>query len=64
MALNGNCEVHDWSWDPSDDYGCPVCHGINLERGRVVKLLVGWLNDDYGDFDKTLELIKGENNAE
>jgi hypothetical protein len=27
MSLNGTCDVHDWSWDPADDYGCPVCKG-------------------------------------
>jgi len=61
MSLNKTCDKHDWAWDSKDDYGCPVCLGIDLERGRVVELLTGWLSDDYGDFDKTLALIKGEN---
>jgi hypothetical protein len=63
VVLNGNCDAHDWAWDPSDEYGCPVCYGIELEQGRVVELLTGWLNDGYGDFDKTFALIKGGNSA-
>jgi hypothetical protein len=35
MAIEGNCDVHDWSWDPIDDYGCPVCYGMSIERERI-----------------------------
>lgn len=39
MSLDGNCDKHDWSWDPSDDYGCPVCYGAELERDRIINVL-------------------------
>ena len=39
MALSSECEVHDWFWDPADDMGCPVCHGIELEYKRCVEAL-------------------------
>ena len=39
MALSSECEVHGWSWDPADDMGCPVCHGIALEQQRCVDAL-------------------------
>ena len=35
---------------------------ILAERERIIALLEAWLNDDYGDFNATLALIKGENN--
>jgi hypothetical protein len=61
VVLNGNCDAHDWAWDPIDDYGCPVCYGVSLELDRILALLEEWVADDHGDFDKTLALIKGEN---
>jgi len=61
MAIEGNCDVHDWSWDPIDDYGCPVCYGMSIERERILDLLEDWVTDDYGDFNKVLAFIKGEN---
>lgn len=71
MSLSGNCEEHDWSWDPSDDYGCPVCYGINIERDRIIALLEaesrckGNEHDYNGDcYCDTIAFIKGENNAE
>ena len=39
MALSSECEVHEWSWDPADDMGCPVCHGMEEERERIIKLI-------------------------
>jgi hypothetical protein len=39
MALSSECEIHSWAWDKSDDMGCPVCYGIALEQGRIVKLV-------------------------
>ena len=39
MALSSECEVHEWSWDPADDMGCPVCHGIRTERERNLRIL-------------------------
>lgn len=39
MALSSECEVHEWSWDPADDMGCPVCHGIELEHKRCIEAL-------------------------
>jgi hypothetical protein len=39
MALTSECEVHGWSWDPADDMGCPMCHGIAEEQERIIKLL-------------------------
>jgi hypothetical protein len=39
MALSAECEVHDWSWDPADDMGCPVCYGIRIERERGLTIL-------------------------
>ena len=35
--------------------------GKKQERDRIIALLDAWVADDYGDFDKTLALIKGEN---
>lgn len=35
--------------------------GAQQERERIVALLEEWLADDYGDFDKTLALIKEQN---
>ena len=34
--------------------------GTQKERIRILKILEEWLNDPYGDFDKTITLIKGE----
>ena len=31
------------------------------ERERIIALLEAWVNDDNGDFDATLALIKGDN---
>ena len=39
MALSSECKVHDWSWDPSDEIACPVCHGIGLGKKQIIKLL-------------------------
>ena len=39
MALTSECGTHDWSWDPTDDMGCPVCHGESLAEERIIKLL-------------------------
>jgi|LakMenEpi03Aug12_release.lakeMendotaPanAssembly.Ray.scaffolds.fasta_scaffold3106227_1 hypothetical protein len=39
MALSSECEVHEWFWDPTDDMGCPVCHGIQTERERGLSIL-------------------------
>ena len=39
MALSSECEVHDWTWDPVDDMGCPVCYGIQTERERGLGIL-------------------------
>jgi hypothetical protein len=39
MALSAECEVHGWNWDPADDMGCPVCHGIQTERERGLTIL-------------------------
>jgi hypothetical protein len=39
MALSAECELHGWSWDPADDMGCPVCHGIQTERERNLRIL-------------------------
>ena len=36
---------------------------IEEERNRIIALLEAWVADDYGDFDKTLALIKGETGA-
>lgn len=35
--------------------------GVHQERIRILTLLEEWLNDDYGDFDKMLVRIKGDN---
>jgi hypothetical protein len=35
--------------------------GTQQERLRILTLLEEWLNDDYGDFDKMLVRIKGDN---
>lgn len=77
MSLSGTCEEHDWSWDPSDDYGCPVCYGINIERERIIALLetinihcidcMAEQLDEMGvpkvglTMDRLIALIKGEN---
>jgi hypothetical protein len=58
MALTSECEVHGWSWDPADDMGCPVCHGIAEEQERIIKLLE---ENDHYSIDWLIELIKGEN---
>ena len=47
-------------------YEHPSCHrrieyGALLERERIIALLETWVNDDNGDFDATLALIKGDN---
>ena len=36
--------------------------GRRFERERIFALLEAWVADDNGDFDKTLALIKGEQN--
>lgn len=33
---------------------------VQQERIRILTLLEEWVADDYGDFDRTLELIKKE----
>jgi hypothetical protein len=38
-----------------------IRQGAQQERERIIALLEAWVADDYGDFDKTLALIKGEN---
>lgn len=42
-------------------YEVGVSIGTNQERARILTLLEEWLNDDYGDFDKMLMRIKGDN---
>ena len=42
-------------------YEVGVGIGASQERERIITLLEAWVADDYGDFDKTLALIKGEN---
>lgn len=64
MSLNATCEEHGWSWDPSDDYGCPVCYGINIERDRNLGILQRWLADDHGDFDSYMEQIRNPKESE
>ncbi len=39
MALSSECEVHGWSWDPTDDMGCPICHATKVERERALAIL-------------------------
>jgi hypothetical protein len=39
MSLNGTCDVHDWAWDPADDYGCPVCKGEIDMIDALIKIL-------------------------
>ena len=74
MSLESTCDAHDWSWDPTDDYGCPVCYGISLEQERITALLEGMVGNMDGNYSSPKEvygavldaiaLIKGENNAE
>jgi hypothetical protein len=58
MALTSECETHGWSWDPADDMGCPVCHGIAEEQERIIKLLT---ESDSVCNEWAIALIKGEN---
>jgi hypothetical protein len=44
-------------------YEVGVSIGASQERERITALLEAWVADDYGDFDKTLALIKGETGA-
>jgi hypothetical protein len=30
------CLTHEWDWDISDPTGCPICHGAELERERIL----------------------------
>jgi hypothetical protein len=69
MALTSECEVHGWSWDPADDMGCPVCHGIAEEQERIIKLLddeckisvpTEW-HPNHCTCQAFIALIKGEN---
>ena len=39
MALSSECEVHGWSWDPTDDMGCPICYATKVERERALAIL-------------------------
>jgi hypothetical protein len=41
-------------------YKAGVSVGTHEERLRILVILDKWLNDPYGDFDKTIALIKGE----
>jgi hypothetical protein len=68
VVLNGNCDAHDWVWDPTDDYGCPVCRGISLEQSRIIALLASLTCNCDGEcgmvevpFNVLERLIKGEN---
>ena len=69
MALTSECEVHGWSWDPADDMGCPVCHGMEEEQERIVKLIeeaklrfAGQASKYINPgLDLSIALIKGEN---
>jgi hypothetical protein len=45
-------------------YEVGVGIGASQERTRILALLEGWVSDDYGDFNNTLALIKGDSNAE
>ena len=63
MALTSECEKHDWSWDPADDVGCPVCYGIAGEQERIINLLPKDLRFWIGNraYNKLIAHIKGEN---
>jgi hypothetical protein len=39
MALSAECEIHDWTWDPADDMGCPICYATKAERERALAIL-------------------------
>jgi len=39
VALSSECEVHGWSWDPTDDMGCPICYATKVERERALAIL-------------------------
>ena len=45
MALSSECEVHGWSWDPTDDMGCPVCYATKVERERALAILERTINN-------------------
>ena len=60
MALTSECKLHWWSWDPADDMGCPVCHGIAEEQERIIELIeTKW--SEYPDVESLIALIEGEN---
>jgi len=53
--MNNVCVEHDWSWYEGDDYGCPVCYGIRLERERIIALLETQSENWSGDCEKPLD---------
>jgi hypothetical protein len=61
------CELHEWDFEEGDY--CPVCHGENLAKLKMLEMLeVGneveaiitdyWSDDEY-DKDDALEAIRG-----
>lgn len=70
------CKKHQFIWEKNDKMGCPVCHGMKLERKRIIKLVKGSIREcecgsvgmvycrhNWTQID-LIALIKGENNAD
>jgi hypothetical protein len=36
------CVAHGWTWEFSDEMGCPVCFGINIENARLLASFKLW----------------------